>query len=271
MQATRISKPEALRLVGKIVDIDEEVRRRAELERRTQRDNLTDLLNKTPAFRDKISAAMPVKPQQDKADALLFLDLIILKLINDTFGHIKGDEALLAASEVLTRIFRNADAVGCFGGDEFCVPCPHHPLGAQGTAEALLSELHSFIEQDGQTVEITTSIGIYQFDGTESSYDVALHRADNAQYVAKQAGKTATVFMTSSWMPGPTMMKPTKETPTSRRNSPCTFLTGTNSGTRAMKKGFPPRGKFYLRQKRRALAKVLHAAGQQAPPNLSAG
>ena len=195
VQATRISKPEApLRLVGKIVDIDEEVRRRAELERRTQRDSLTDLLNKT-AFRDKISAAMPVKPQQDKTDALLFLDLDNFKLINDTFGHIKGDAALLAASEVLTRIFRNADAVGRFGGDEFCVFVRGITRSAlKDRAEALLTELHSFIEQDGQTVEITTSIGIYQFDGTESSYDVALHRADNAQYVAKQAGKNCYRF-----------------------------------------------------------------------------
>ena len=41
------------------------------------------------------------------------------------------------------------------------------------------------------TVEITTSIGIYLFDGTEASYDVALHRADNAQYLAKQAVTSA--------------------------------------------------------------------------------
>jgi GGDEF domain-containing protein len=46
-----------------------------------------------------------------------------------------------------------------------------------------------FVEHEGQRVEITTSIGIYLFDGSESSYDVALHRADNAQYLAKQAGK----------------------------------------------------------------------------------
>ena len=195
VQATRISKPDTpLRLVGKIVDIDEEVRRRAELERRTQRDSLTDLLNKT-AFREKICAAMPVKPQQDKTDALLFLDLDNFKLINDTFGHVKGDAALLAASEVLKRVFRNADAVGRFGGDEFCVFVRGITREAlEERAEALLNGLHTYVEQDGQRVEITTSIGIYLFDGTEASYDVALHRADNAQYQAKQAGKNCYRF-----------------------------------------------------------------------------
>ena len=195
VQATRISKQDApLRLVGKIVDIDEEVRRRAELERRTQRDSLTDLLNKT-AFRDKICAAMPAKPQQDKTDALIFLDLDNFKLINDTFGHVRGDAALLEASDALKRIFRNADAVGRFGGDEFCVFVRGITRAAlKERAEALLLELHKFIEHDGQSVEITTSIGIYLFDGTEASYDVALHRADNAQYLAKQAGKNCYRF-----------------------------------------------------------------------------
>ena len=195
VQATRISKPDApLRLVGKIVDIDEEVRRRAELERRTQRDSLTDLLNKT-AFRDKICAAMPVRPQQDRTDALLFLDLDNFKLINDTFGHVTGDATLLKVSEAIKHIFRNADAVGRFGGDEFCVFVRAITREAlQERAEALLTELHMFVEHEGQRVEITTSIGICLFDGSESSYDVALHRADNAQYLAKQAGKNRYCF-----------------------------------------------------------------------------
>ncbi|MCH5145745.1 diguanylate cyclase [Desulfovibrio sp. UIB00] len=214
VQATRISKQDApLRLVGKIVDIDEEVRRRAELERRTQRDSLTDLLNKT-AFRDKICAAMPAKPQQERTDALLFLDLDNFKLINDTFGHVRGDAALLEASDALKRIFRNADAVGRFGGDEFCVFVRDITRAAlKERAEALLLELHKFIEHDGQSVEITTSIGIYLFDGTEASYDVALHRADNAQYLAKQAGKNCYRFYdetAEAW---------TDETDTSKQSS----------------------------------------------------
>ena len=219
VQATRISKQDApLRLVGKIVDIDEEVRRRAELERRTQRDSLTDLLNKT-AFRDKICAAMPAKPQQDKTDALIFLDLDNFKLINDTFGHVRGDAALLEASDALKRIFRNADAVGRFGGDEFCVFVRGITRAAlKERAEALLLELHKFIEHDGQSVEITTSIGIYLFDGNEASYDVALHRADNAQYLAKQAGKNCYRFYDETpeaW---------TDETDTSKQSSEGTAL-----------------------------------------------
>jgi len=203
VQATRISKIGApLRLVGKIVDIDEEVRRRAELERRTRTDSLTGLLNKA-AFRDKIRSSMPAKPQQDKIDALLFLDLDNFKLINDTFGHVTGDNALLEASETLKRIFRNADAVGRFGGDEFCVFVRGITVTAlRERAEALVSGLRRRIEGDGQTVEITTSIGIYMFDGTESSYEVALQRADTAQYLAKQAGKNCFRFYdpdTESW------------------------------------------------------------------------
>lgn len=195
VQATRISKLNApLRLVGKIVDIDEEVRRREELERRTRADSLTGLLNKA-AFRDKIRASMPAKPTQDKTDALLFLDLDNFKLINDTFGHVTGDNALLEASETLKRIFRNADAVGRFGGDEFCVFVKGITLVAlRERAEALVSGLRRRIEEGGQTVEITTSIGIYMFDGTESSYEVALQRADSAQYMAKQAGKNCFRF-----------------------------------------------------------------------------
>lgn len=85
--------------------------------------------------------------------------------------------------------------MGRFGGDEFCVFVRDITRAAlKERAEALLSELHKFIEHEGQRVEITTSIGIYLFDGTEASYDVALHRADNAQYLAKQAGKNCYRF-----------------------------------------------------------------------------
>lgn len=116
-----------LRLIGKIVDIDEEVRRRAELERRSQRDSLTDLLNKA-AFREQVRSCMPARPEGNRTDALMFMDLDNFKVLNDTLGHVVGDVALVDVAEALKRTFRNVDILGRFGGDEFCIFLRgHHP------------------------------------------------------------------------------------------------------------------------------------------------
>lgn len=195
VQTTRISKKDApLRIIGKIVDIDEEVRRRAELERLSQRDSLTDLYNKV-AFREKVSQNMPSMPQGDNTHALLFLDLDNFKTLNDSLGHIVGDTALADTADALRRIFRNGDAVGRFGGDEFCVLAIGITRNAmKARAESVLEALSMHFERDGKTVDITASIGIYMFDGNETSYEEALQKADNAQYRAKQLGKNRYVF-----------------------------------------------------------------------------
>lgn len=195
VQTTRISKNDTpLRIVGKIVDIDEEVRRRAELERLSQRDSLTDLYNKT-AFRERVVQNLPVTVQNDKTHALLFLDLDNFKTLNDCLGHIVGDAALIEAADALKHIFRNADAVGRFGGDEFCIfamGITRKALAAR--VESVLQALAMSFEQDGKVVDITASIGIYMFDGSETTYEEALQKADNAQYRAKQLGKNRYVF-----------------------------------------------------------------------------
>lgn len=195
MQTTRISKKDApLHIVGKIVDIDEEVRRRAELERLSQRDSLTDLYNKV-AFREKVMQNMPVRPKGDKTHALLFLDLDNFKELNDSLGHMAGDVALIDAADALRRIFRNVDAVGRFGGDEFCVfamAITRNAVAAR--AESVLKALAMHFDREGKAVNISASIGIYMFDGSENSYEESLQRADNAQYRAKQLGKNRYVF-----------------------------------------------------------------------------
>lgn len=195
VQTTRISKKDApLRIVGKIVDIDEEVRRRTELERLSQRDSLTDLYNKT-AFRERVIQNLPFTLQNGKTHALLFLDLDNFKTLNDRLGHIVGDTALAEAADALKRIFRNADAVGRFGGDEFCVFAMGITRNAMTTrAESVLQALAMHFEQDGKVVDITASIGIHMFDGSEATYEEALQKADNAQYRAKQLGKNRYVF-----------------------------------------------------------------------------
>lgn len=203
VQTTRISKKDApLHIVGKIVDIDEEVRRRAELERLSQRDSLTDLYNKV-AFREKVMQNMPVRLKGDKTHALLFLDLDNFKELNDSLGHMAGDAALVDAADALRRIFRNVDAVGRFGGDEFCVFAMGITRNAMAArADSVLKALDMRFDRDGKTVNISASIGIYMLDGSETSYEEALQRADNAQYRAKQLGKNRCIFYDDP-LPGP--------------------------------------------------------------------
>ncbi|SDF53545.1 transporter substrate-binding domain-containing diguanylate cyclase [Desulfovibrio legallii] len=195
IQVTRISKEGApLRMIGKIVDIDEEVRRRAELERRSQRDSLTDLYNKT-AFREQVRACMPARPEGDRTDALMFLDLDNFKELNDTLGHVVGDMALVDTAEALRRTFRTVDVMGRFGGDEFCIFLQGITREVlQARAEAVLAALRLSYTREGQKVDITASIGVYLFTGDESSYEEALQRADAALYYAKEAGKNRYTF-----------------------------------------------------------------------------
>lgn len=195
VQTTRISKDGApLRMVGKIVDIDDEVRKNTELERRSQRDSLTDLYNKQ-AFQEKVRRCLPVSKESGKESALLFVDLDNFKTLNDTLGHMVGDKALAAVGKILSSVFRNADAVGRFGGDEFCVFVRGIPRNVlRKRVESLRTALRLHFEENGQHVDLSSSIGVYLFDGNESSYEEALQRADQALYRAKQSGKDRFTF-----------------------------------------------------------------------------
>ena len=179
------------------------MRRRTELERLSQRDSLTDIYNKV-AFREKIMQYLPVRIENERTHALLFLDLDNFKELNDNLGHMAGDTALIGTADILKRIFRNADTVSRFGGDEFCVFAMGITRNAMSVrAESVCKALNMRFDRDGKTVNISASIGIYMFDGSETSYEEALQRADNAQYRAKQMGKNRYVFYDDPFIEAP--------------------------------------------------------------------
>ena len=195
IQVTRISRDGApLRLIGKIVDIDEEVRRRAELERRSQRDSLTDLLNKA-AFREQVRSCMPARPEGNRTDALMFMDLDNFKVLNDTLGHVVGDVALVDVAEALKRTFRNVDILAASAATNFVSFCAASPVRCcrPGLRPCWPRCVFPYA-REGQKVDVTASIGVYLFDGTESNYEEALQRADAALYYAKETGKNRYTF-----------------------------------------------------------------------------
>lgn len=129
--------------------------------------------------------------QQDKSSLLVcMLDLDHFKRINDGFGHLAGDRVLKIIATVLKKRLRDTDFIARFGGEEFVLLLPATALS---TGITLLDELRAAVELcpfhfKGEPVTITISMGVTAFRAGERS-DVALKRADQALYRAKENGR----------------------------------------------------------------------------------
>ena len=120
--------------------------------------------------------------------AMLFVDLDGLKMINDTFGHKAGDEALKQVAEMLTRGVRRSDVVARIGGDEFAVLLENaNEQSARDTA-ARLEDLISGCEftHDGDALPLSVAIGVGMIDGNDS-VDAVMAQADEEMYRRKAA------------------------------------------------------------------------------------
>lgn len=159
------------------------------------RDALTDLPNRT-LFNDRLTIAMAAAQRGSLEFAILFLDLDGFKLVNDSMGHNVGDQLLQVVARRLSECVRGVDTLARFGGDEFIIILPrikNHDEVAH-VAQRVVSAFSSPIEIHGQTLFITTSVGvtIYPQDGVDAV--ALLKNADKAMYQAKAQGKNRYVF-----------------------------------------------------------------------------
>ena len=154
----------------------------------SMKDPLTGLYNKR-YFTIKIEAAVKVASGGQAALSLLFMDLDDLKFINDSFGHDRGDEVLLALAGTLTKCVREGDEACRIGGDEFAVILSGmDKAGACRVAERIRSRfaLNSFRETEKLNPTLSLGVSSYSsFDSPESLQK----RADEALYEAKRLGK----------------------------------------------------------------------------------
>jgi diguanylate cyclase (GGDEF)-like protein len=121
--------------------------------------------------------------------SVLMIDVDSFKTINDTFGHAAGDSALRHVATLILKTLRDVDIPGRWAGDEFLAVLPHVDAdGAQVVAGRLnMAVANAPLSINGEPTEITLSIGIAQWQGEEAK-DL-IHRADEALYVAKAAGR----------------------------------------------------------------------------------
>ena len=153
-------------------------------------DSLTGLPNRQ-LLCDRLLQSLRWAQEHDQLVAVLFLDLDGFKHINDTYGHAMGNLLLKAVAQRLSRCLRNSDTVARFGGDEFVVllPAIPHVQDVTRVAEKILDTLSQGFALEGESILITTSIGISLYPAHGDDPETLLKQADLAMYQAKQAGK----------------------------------------------------------------------------------
>jgi len=152
-------------------------------------DAKTGLLNFT-AWREVAHRAL-VRAERTKAPvAVLLIDLDHFKRINDTHGHLVGDQVLSAVANCVKYDLREYDMVGRFGGEEFVLMLDNADLYAAVAAATRVRERISELVI-GEDIGVTASIGVAHSAHASATLDTLLERADVALYEAKSAGRNA--------------------------------------------------------------------------------
>jgi diguanylate cyclase (GGDEF)-like protein len=123
--------------------------------------------------------------------SISMLDIDYFKKINDTYGHIVGDEVLRSLAGELRDHIRYPDTIGRYGGEEFLIVLPHSTLhAAVEQAERLCGLVRSSVVKSGeQEIAIKVSIGVAQYKIHKEDWETFLSRADAALYQAKNNGR----------------------------------------------------------------------------------
>ncbi|MCL4557732.1 MAG: diguanylate cyclase [Deltaproteobacteria bacterium] len=152
-------------------------------------DDLTGMFNRR-YMRAVLDKEWERAKRYGKPLSLLMMDVDYFKNYNDTFGHLKGDEALVTLSHIFKMNIRGIDTIVRYGGEEFMVILPDtDPEGAMAVAEKLRSAVAGAFRQ-GDSPQLTVSIGVVSSpcEGIDNVGEL-LYAADIALYQAKKKGR----------------------------------------------------------------------------------
>ncbi|MCU0104953.1 sensor domain-containing diguanylate cyclase [Acholeplasma vituli] len=184
-----------LLLSGIVFDITERKQNEHQLleeKERLLKRSITDELTKVFNYRgiiDDLKQAIQDLDYQDNL-SILMLDIDDFKQVNDTYGHIKGDEILKTIATVIQKNLRKTDSVGRYGGEEFLVVFRNTGrIQAIEISNRIRKEVEQTVSIDQKPV--TISGGVFEYPGS-SLYDF-IHQADINLYEAKKRGKNKIV------------------------------------------------------------------------------
>jgi diguanylate cyclase (GGDEF)-like protein len=172
------------------------VQKAAEMSRENEHQALHDPLTNLPnrlLLADRIDQALARSSRVSGRVAVLFLDLDMFKVVNDSLGHAAGDGLLVETARRLGSVLRPGDTLARFGGDEFVIVCENVPMEeVERLAWRAARALREPFIYDGRDVSVTASVGI-AVSAEDTDADTMLRDADAALYRAKAGGRNRAV------------------------------------------------------------------------------
>jgi diguanylate cyclase (GGDEF)-like protein/PAS domain S-box-containing protein len=185
--------------LANVQDITERKKAENHLQYLANYDSLTGLPNRS-LFLDRLSMAMANSKRTNTLTALLYLDMDEFKSINDTLGHLAGDDLLRQVSRRLQNCARKSDTVARLGGDEFTMVVSNlrNIDGLEKVIHKILDSINVPFRINGQDLLVSTSLGVtvYPFGDEEDVYAL-VKQADSAMYQAKRSGKNTFQYYTA--------------------------------------------------------------------------
>lgn len=178
------------RLIGTSHNISTLKESQRQLRHNALHDSLTGLPNRTLLSAKLAGVGAQTAQEPSRRIALLFIDIDRFKVVNDTMGHLAGDQLLLAFTQRVRQVLRQHDMLARLGGDEFVIVID--PVASDADALAVAQAIHQILEQpfiiDAREAYITTSIGVAISGDTFHRPEYLLRNADIAMRRAKADG-----------------------------------------------------------------------------------
>ena len=176
--------------IAVMIDVTDRKAFEAKLSHVALHDTLTGLANRSLLL-DRIWLAMARARRKRAPMALLLCDLDRFQVVNDSLGHVAGDQLLMTVAERLTATVRTGDTVARLGGDEFAVLCEElaDPDDAGKMAQRLADAVEAPLMVEGRELVVNMSVGITVTDGQDITPEALLRDADTALSRAKSRGR----------------------------------------------------------------------------------
>lgn len=186
---------EVIRIAGSLTNISDRKRVEEQAIHDALHDNLTGLANRTLFLERLRQSMLRQRRRNDATFAIVYMDLDRFKVINESIGHILGDDLIVAASKRISEFLRDGDTIGRFGGDEFALL--FDDVENQEDAVTLADQIHDALSGSfqiaDQAIFLTASVGVaYSGFGYNRPEDI-IRDAELAMYRAKELGRQRTI------------------------------------------------------------------------------